>query len=155
MLPDRMGFADQHHHGGNGAGAGEHGHAQRDDAGVGFFCAFLLFFRGGFLRGLLALQHVEADLKKDDAAGNFESRQSDAKHFENQAAGDGEGGEDDGASQRRFAGDGVALGFFGAGGDREEQRDYREGINQEEYGGRGQQRELQNGFNGRLHRSLI
>ena len=101
-------------------------------------------------------------MKKDDAAGNFESRQSDAKHFENQAAGDGEGGEDDGAGQRRFAGDGVALGFFGAGRagvERAElfagERAAREGIDQEEYGGRGQQRELQNGFNGRLHRSLI
>jgi hypothetical protein len=103
-------LADQHHHRGNRTGAGEHGDAHRDDAGI-VLGGGRFGLRVGLLRGgALGLEHVQADQQKDDAAGDLERRQRDAEEPEDVRSGNGERREDDERRKRGLARGADALG---------------------------------------------
>jgi len=139
-LPPDLHLSDEHHDAGDGAGAGEHGDAERNDAGVGLAGGFLRFFGGLLGGGALGLEHVETDEQKDDAAGDLKGGERDAEEPKEVLAGDREDGEDDPGGEGGFARDSFAPGAVCAGSDGEKGRKRGEGINKEEDGAERQER---------------
>ncbi len=141
-LPVIGGLADEHHDAGDGSGTGEHGNAERDNAGVflgGGFFGFVLRFLG---RGAASLHHVDADEHEYEAAGDLEGGELDAEERKDELAGQGKGNEDDEAGECGLARHAAAMGGLDASGDGDEGGDGGEGIDEEEDGAEGEQGEL-------------
>ena len=131
------GVLHQHDGIGYGAGAAEHGDAQRGDGdvvGVG-----LDFFVFQLHVGVAGLQHVVANLEDDDAASDAETVGGDAEELEQELPGKGEDHDDD-ESRQGGAGDDEAPLLLGhALGHGQEYGHGAQWVGQREEGGQAEQ----------------
>lgn len=128
-----MGIAHQHDGIGNGSRTANHGDAQW---GYGDVVGIVLHLIGVDLgMRITCLQHVIADLKDDDAAGNAESVGGYAEEHEDELSGKGEYDEDNKRRDGSSFDDGLALLFAHALCHREEHRHGAKWIGKCEDGG--------------------
>ncbi len=148
-------LAHQHHHRRDRARAGQHGNAQRHDAGIFLLCSLFLV-AGGLLRGrTLRLQHVDSDQQQDQAARNLKRGQRNAEHAKDELARKRKRRQHDEARQRSLARHALAPRGVRSRGDGEKRPDCRERIDEKKNGTQGQQREAHQRRAGQLSQSLF
>ena len=98
------------------------------------------------LRGrATGLQHVQTDEQQNQTAGDFECRQRDAEHAEDELAGDGEAGEHDEAGDCALARHALAAHGIGALSNGQKRRNGGKGVDEKKDGAKRQQGKAHDG----------